>query len=234
MGKDRGETNRDLDDRDVRWFRRQLTRWHVANARGFPWRETKNPYKILIAEILLQATFAAKVVPVYEELVARYPMPIDLARASISEIEDIIRPLGLLSRARVLSDIGESLVTRFDGVVPSGDEELRSLPRVGDYTAGAVQSFGFGRRAGIPDTNIIRLLQRFFGLHSPRKSHRGSPPKAIRIAAIDVLPETDSRELNYAMLDFGALVCKSVRPKCRECPLSKSCHAYGAGEVTPA
>jgi len=226
--------NRSLNPVDVRWLRRRLMRWHSVSARMFPWRETQDPYRILIAEVMLQATFAAKVVPVYEEFVARYPTPHDLAHAPVDEIEDVIRPLGLLGRARVLSKIGEVLVTHFGGTVPCDDESLRSLPRVGDYTAGAVRTFGFGLRAGIPDTNVIRLLHRFFGLHSPRKSHRGSPPKALRTAAYDVLPETGSRDLNYAMLDFGALVCKSIRPKCHECPLSERCHAYSAGDVTPA
>ena len=183
---------------------------------------------------MLQATFAAKVVPVYEEFVRHYPTPHELARASVSEIENLIRPLGLLSKARILSEIGKTLVTSFGGVVPYDDKGLRSLPRVGDYTAGAVQSFGFGLRAGMPDTNVIRLLQRFFGLHAPRKSHRGSPSKTLRVAASDVLPETNSRVVNYAMIDFGSLVCKSIRPKCKECPLAERCHAYKAAKVTPA
>jgi A/G-specific adenine glycosylase len=182
---------------------------------------------------MLQATFAAKVVPVYKEFVARYPSAHRLAHASVSDIENIIRPLGLLGRAHILLEIGTMLVTAFNGAVPQEDKDLRSLPRVGDYTAGAVRSFGFGLRAAIPDTNVIRLLQRFFGLHNPRKSHRGSPPKALRDAAFEVLPEGDSREMNYAMLDFGAIVCKSVKPNCRECPISARCHAYNAGEVNP-
>lgn len=220
-----------LDAEKVEWFRLRLTRWHSHNARAFPWRETTNPFRILIAELLLQATFAAKVVPIYEEFVRRYPTPHLLATASVEEIEEVIRPLGLLSRARVLREIGRALVERYEGRVPREEKDLRALPRVGEYTSGAVLSFGFGVRASIPDTNVIRLLQRFFGLYNPRKSHRGSPPKALRAVALDVVPEGGARELNYAMLDFGALVCTSLRPKCEECPLSMKCEALLSREV---
>lgn len=220
-----------LDAEKVKCFRRELLRWYASNSRTFPWRETNDPYLILIAELLLQATFAAKVVPVYEEFVRRYPTPHSLSQASVEEIKKVIQPLGLLSRAQVLLEIGKALVERHGGVVPGKAKELRELPRVGEYTSGAVLSFGFGQRASIPDTNVIRLLQRFFGLYSPRKSHRGSPPKALRDAALEVLPKTNSREMNYAMLDFGATVCTSLKPKCERCPLSTHCEAFISGVV---
>jgi A/G-specific adenine glycosylase len=130
-------------------------------------------------------------------------------------------------------EIGKAIVTAFGGSVPQDEKALRSLPRVGEYTAGAVRSFGFGLRAGIPDTNVIRLLQRFFGLPTTRKSHRGSHSRILRDTAYEVLPVTDSRALNYAMLDFGALVCKSAKPRCVICPLSARCHAYNVAEVSP-
>jgi A/G-specific adenine glycosylase len=226
--KEAGQINRGtiLDRDKVKWLQDRLKSWHAQNARTFPWRETRDPYRILIAEVLLQATFAAKVVPVYEEFTRCYPTAHSLSQTSVDEIKAIIRPLGLLSRAQTLLEIGKSLVELYGGVVPSESDKLRILPKVGDYTIGAVQSFGFGLRAGIPDTNVIRLLQRFFGLYNPRKSHRGSPPKALRVAAYEVLPMRDSRALNYAMLDFGALVCTSLKPKCRQCPLSTRCIAY--------
>lgn len=214
-----------LDPVKVKVFRRVLQRWGAANRRGFPWRQTNDPYGVLIAELLLQATAARKVAPVYEQLVGRYPTPASLALASVGEIEGVIRPLGLGSRARAILKMAELLVRDHGGVVPSEREKLLRLPRVGDYTAGAVQSFAFGLRAGIPDTNVIRLLQRFFGLPASRPSHRGSPQRIILRAAKDVLPARGFADFNFAMLDFGSLICTSRRPTCVACPLSSHCCA---------
>ena len=211
-----------LDSSKVKWFRRKLTKWQHEHARHFPWRETNDPYKILVAEVLLQATVATRVAPVYQQFVERFPTLQDLSRASVNQIRALILPLGLLNRADVLSEIGRTLESVHDSEVPSDFATLRTLPRVGDYTAGAIQSFAFNKRAAIPDTNVIRLLRNFFGLPNTRKSHRGSPTKVDRVAAKDVLPKSSSRAFNYAMLDFGALVCTS-KPKCPQCPISKKC-----------
>ena len=217
------KTDRVLDPVKVKVFRHAMRRWGITNRRSFPWRQTKDPYKILIAELLLQATAAVKVVPIYEEFITRYPTPASLASASIDQIEAVIRPLGLPSRAQAISKIAELLVQDHDGAVPSEREKLLNLPRVGNYTAGAVQSFAFGLRAGIPDTNVIRLLQRFFGLPASRPSHRGSPPRIILRAATDVLPTRGVADFNFTMLDFGSLICTSRRARCLACPLCSHC-----------
>lgn len=217
-----------FDKKQLKWFRTKLLSWSEKNLRVFPWRITNNTYEILIAEMLLQATSATKVAEVYDEFIRRYPNPKLLAAAERNDVERIIRSLGLLNRAQALMEVGRVLLTVHGGLVPKGKDELLRLPRVGDYTAGAVLSFGYGFRAGIPDTNVIRLLQRFFGLTVTRKSHRGSPSQSMRRAAHEVVPKSNSRHFNYGMLDFGSLVCTSVRPKCASCPLNNHCNAYRA------
>lgn len=213
----------ELDSVKLKAFRRTLRRWGITNRRNFPWRQTTNPYNVLIAEMLLQATTAGKVVPVYEKFIARFPTPALLASASVEEIEAMIRSLGLPGRARAISKIAELLVRDYGGVVPNERVKLLDLPRVGEYTAGAVQSFAFGLPAAIPDTNVVRLLQRYFGLPQTRPSHRGSPGRGIVRVAKDVLPLHGTAEFNFAMLDFGSLICTSRSPKCETCPLASHC-----------
>jgi A/G-specific adenine glycosylase len=224
----------ELDSVKLKAFRRTLRRWGITNRRKFPWRQTTSPYNVLIAEMLLQATTAAKVVPVYEKFIARFPTPALLASASVDEIETMIRSLGLPGRARSMSKIAELLVRDHGGVVPSERMKLLNLPGVGEYTAGAVQSFAFGLPAAIPDTNVIRLLQRFFGLPQTRPSHRGSPGRVLLRVAKDVLPIHETTEFNFAMLDLGSLICTSRNPKCPICPLASHCCTSEAVEFSAA
>lgn len=215
-----------LDLTKIKWFRKRLLTWHPRNTRSFPWRDSKSPYEILIAEMLLQATSATKVIAVYKTFIERYRSVFSLATAEQNDIERIIRPLGLPNRAHAILNVARLVVDLHAGEIPCEKDELLKLPRVGEYTAGAVLSFGYGVRVGIPDTNVIRLIQRFFNLENPRKSHRGSPSRSIRLAAAKVVPTRNSGGFNYAMLDFGALICTSLHPKCKQCPLSTKCETY--------
>lgn len=133
------ETDPELNPVRVKVFRKEVRRWGVANRRSFPWRKTNDPYNVLIAEMLLQATTAAKVVPVYEQLIKRFPTPATLALAPVDQIEATIRSLGLPSRARAISKMAELLVQDHGGLVPSERGKLLNLPRVGVYTAGRAE-----------------------------------------------------------------------------------------------
>lgn len=211
-----------IDPTDARWFRRRLRAWHKTNARTFPWRDTKDPYQILISEALLQATYSGKVGPVFEELVKRFPTARHLAQASPAVVKEMIRPLGHLHRAETLVRLAVALRDRHGGRVPSNERQLLELPGVGYYTAGAVRTFAFGARAALPDTNVLRLIHRFFGLPEKGFDTR-SPSRLARASALEVLPTRGSREVNLAMLDFAAAICTFSRPKCDLCPLRQRC-----------
>jgi A/G-specific adenine glycosylase len=212
-----------LDRARLSWFRRRLRAWGRENFRHFPWRQTRDPYAILLAEVLLQQTFARKVVPVYSAVLNRYPSAVALVAADEDELRALILPLGLQSRARTLIDLAKALIERHHGEVPSNESELLSLPGVGPYTAGAVRSFAFGQRAAIPDANIVRVMRRFFGLGSPVASPPSSVATGMRTAALQIVPSAEPGAFNYAVLDFAAICCTHYRPACESCPLESRC-----------
>ena len=205
-------------------LRRKLLRWYAAKGRGFPWRETADPFAVLVSEILLHQTWAGKVVPVYEQLLAEYPTPNNLASANVQKLRAMLAPLGLVYRAGVLKTLGQRIRDEFSGKVPATSQSLRSLPGVGSYTCNAIQCFAFGQRTAIVDTNVVRLTSRFFGIES-----RGNTARATRAVA-DVISEAlprrpAARRFNYALLDFGATVCTCYAPACKKCPLRRQCVA---------
>jgi A/G-specific adenine glycosylase len=209
--------------RDVLWLRRRLAAWRLAVVRDFPWRGTPDPFHILLAEVLLQATYSGKVVPVYDELVERFPTPAQLAAADVDIIRAIIRPLGLQSRAATLIALANAILRDHEGQVPQREAALRQLPGVGPYTAAAVRAFAFEHHAAAIDTNGVRILERFYGLPSPPGGYRGVVAASVLQLALQVVPRRASRSFNLALIDFGALVCTARNPKCRRCPLAERC-----------
>jgi len=190
--------------------------------RKFPWRKTKNPYKIIVAEIMLQRTKADQVVPVYEKFMKIYPKPSSLAKAKMRDLEIHMGPLGLHWRAHKLKSLGEKLHIEYGGKVPNNREKLLSLPGVGTYVADAVLSFAYKKNVAVLDSNVVRVLRRLFfitrSISEPRRD-----PKIYRLAQ-SLLPEGKSREYNLAMLDFANDICTPRNPRCEVCPLSKLCN----------
>ncbi len=207
----------------VMWFRLRLGSWGRKSHRVFPWRKTRDPYRILVAEIMLQQTFARKVVPVYEEFMRRYPSPKTLAQSDIKEIRNLILPLGFQYRARLLKQLGRELVARHRGAVPNELLALLALPGVGRYTANAVLCFAFRKKTPIVDTNVVRVFQRFFGAEGGLRP--GETNKRVWDMASTILPTRKVQEFNTALLDFAALVCTHYNPECLSCPLKKNCVA---------
>ena len=213
----------------VAWFQCRLLAWAHSNFRQFPWRETTNPFHILIAEVLLQQTFARKVVPVYSELVFRYPTPQMLAVASVADLRALLLPLGFTRRAERLVELARVLLERHGGHVPADIADLLALPGVGPYTAGAVLAIAFDVRASIPDANVIRVLSRFFGLPVSHRGYANTSSRLLRSAALEVVPAVDPRKFSLALLDHAALTCTHYRPKCNQCPLSARCSSVSRG-----
>jgi A/G-specific adenine glycosylase len=207
-----------------RRFRRRLLAWYRQNGRALPWRTTRDPYRILVSEIMLQQTQVDRVVPKYEEWLARFPTLEALAAASEEEVTRAWYPLGYNVRPRRLHAIAREAVARYGGTLPSDPATLRSFKGIGAYTAGAVLSFAFGHRAPIVDTNVARVLGRVFvGRGDPRAAGMRRYLWALSEA---LLPRRGVFDFNQALMDFGALVCVARKPRCLICPMRSFCRAY--------
>lgn len=209
-----------VTDEKIEAVRNCLLSWFEKNGRSFPWRRTRDPYKILVAEIMLQRTRAEQVVSVYEEFIQRFPDIESLARAGKEEVRKYFSKLGLLWRADLVVDLAKELVTRFGGIVPSEREKLLSLPGVGDYIADAILSFAYGMDIAVVDSNVCRVLSRVFGLEQHGEARRDRRFKEL---AQRMVPRGKSREFNWAMIDFASMVCIPRKPKCVACPLKSIC-----------
>ena len=205
------------------YFRRTLLRWYGLNARQFPWRETDDPYLILLSEVLLQRTQAPQVKGNYQTIAVALPTPRALAKAPLAAIQESLRPLGLAKRAVTLKRMGEELLARYGGRVPSGIADLMSLPGVGRYIATATAAFAAGSRVAVVDANVIRLLSRFFGVSWAKKRPRDDP--TVWRLAESLLPRSRAAVYNRALIDFAALVCRPRSPHCPDCPLRRKCNA---------
>jgi A/G-specific DNA glycosylase len=207
-------------DQRAKYFRRRLAAWGQLNLRDFPWRRTKNPYHILLAEMMLRRTNAPQVIGIYQNVIQKYPDAASLASASSEDVFAALRPLGLQWRAENIRKMAESLTGQFGGVVPSSYEELIHLPGVGDYVASAVCCFAFNQSLPIIDTNTVRVVGRYFGFETHAESRRRKP---VRETVAAVTSRTNTRLYNMAFLDFAALICKAVKPECPICPLRFRC-----------
>jgi A/G-specific adenine glycosylase len=218
------ETLRIVNPQKSRYFRGKILEWHKSNKRSFPWRKTKNSYYILVAEILLQQTDAAKVAKEYSSFIKTFPKPRKLATASKSSVSRFIGKLGLDYRVNRLISVARELEKKFKGTVPNTKEELLKLPGIGPYMANATLASAYHKRVAVLDTNIVRILERFFGLRSSKARGRTDP--VLWTAAQRLLPKKTNmcKTWNYAMLDFGALVCSHYSPRCKECPCKQKCN----------
>lgn len=205
----------------ISWFHRQLSTWACQHFREFPWRNTSDPYAIFIAEFLLQKTAAATVAPIYETFLARYPTLKDLAAASLAEVASLLQPLGLHFRCDRLCQSVKIILTEYQGKIPDTEAELLALPGVGKYTARSICANAFSQPLAVLDTNVARILERFFGLQGNRVKSRC---KLLWKAADRVAPGQEVSKWNLTLLDFGAAVCTAKNPKCAECPLQQQCN----------
>lgn len=206
-----------------KWFRDRLLTWAEHNLRDYPWRRTKDPYSILVAEFLLQRTDAETVKPIYEAFLTQYPTLKRLAIAPVEEVADLLQPLGLFFRAERLSQTAQIITKRYKRVIPHQEKELLKLPGIGKYTARAILSQAFDRPAAVMDTNVARILERFFGIEGGRIKSRC---KILWNAADKIAPDTNVGHWNLTLLDFGALTCAARNPKCSEYPLSVRCYWF--------
>ena len=209
---------------DRRRFRRRLLDWYRQNGRDLPWRRTRDPYHILVSEVMLQQTQVDRVLPKYDEWLRKYPTLEALASAPERDVAETWRPLGYNIRPRRLHAIARESVERYGGALPSDEDTLRSFKGIGEYTAGAVLSFAFGRRAAILDTNVARVLFRIFVGRGNPKAH--AMKRHLWSISRTVLPMRHVFDFNQALMDFGATLCTARKPKCLLCPMRTNCRAY--------
>jgi A/G-specific adenine glycosylase len=204
----------------------QLLRWWEQNQRDFPWRKTKDPYKVLIAEKLLQQTAARQeVVNAYKHIVHEYPKVESLAEATAEELVPVVQPLGFTYRARELPKLARILRDKHESKIPDDLDSLKDLPGVGDYSARAVLSFAYGHDVPVVDTNVARFLYRLYGIHDEMSANPARNQRLISLAE-SLIPEGRSRDFNLAILDLCATVCFARNPNCTACPLIDCCD-YG-------
>jgi len=204
-------------------FKRALLRWFRAHARDLPWRATRDPYHVLVSEFMLQQTQVSRVMDYYDRFLARFDTVERLARARPAAVRDAWEGLGYYRRAENLHRLARTVVREYAGRIPADPEILRTLPGVGRFTAGAVATFAYERRAAAVDTNVARVLVRVF------RNGRRLREREVWLLAERVLPR-DRRvawEFNQAMMDLGATICVARSPRCDGCPVRSAC-SYAA------
>jgi A/G-specific adenine glycosylase len=203
-------------------FIRRILAWYKHNRRDFPWRNTTDPFRILLSEVLLRKTTARQVAKLYESFVQKYPTPSSLLDAPLQDLMCDLRSLGIYRvRAMQLKSIAKALVQKFGGHVPNSRDALHALPGVSDYIANAVLCLAYGVNAPFLDTNSARVLQRVFGISANGKLPQ-EDPRVWRLAA-RLIPHGRARDFNLALLDLGALLCTARKPLCGRCPLFRLC-----------
>lgn len=213
----------------VRRFARILEAWFAIHGRRFPWRKKRlSKYRTVVTEILLQRTRAETVAGFEGSFFRRYPGWRQLAVADTREIGSLLRPIGLWRRrADGLRGLAKEMVLR-RGVFPADRGKLEALPCVGQYVANAILLFVHGRQEPLLDVNMARLLQRYFG---PRELVDIRDDPYLQGLSRSVVSSGQPATLNWAMLDFAALICRPSMPRCAECPLSRACR-YANGLVS--
>lgn len=206
--------------------------WYRNEGRDLPWRHTRNPYAIVVSEILLHQTTVKSVLPVFAAFMQAFPTVDALAQAQLPQVKAITDPLGYKVRGQWLHTIANIVVRDFDGRIPQSLPELLSLPGIGRYTAGAILSFAFEEDAPILDTNVNRFLGRIFGIEYKNTS---APLKhKLWALAEAIIPQGRASEFNQALIEMGAMVCTSRNPLCLFCPVSAQCPKGISSNVTHA
>lgn len=211
-------------------FSKTILHWYSKNKRTLPWRNTKDPYKVWLSEIILQQTRVAQGLPYYQRFIQHYPEINQLAAANEVEVLKLWQGLGYYSRARNLHFTAKAVTTDYNGQFPDSYDELKKLKGIGDYTASAIASICFGEARPVVDGNVYRVLARYFGVDTPINSTKGI--KFFKKLAIEVMEASSISEYNQAIMEFGALQCTPQRPDCDHCPLNTGCMALQQARVT--
>jgi len=206
-------------------LRAAVISWFEANRREFPWRQTSDPFHILVAECLLRRTQATRLVEPYLELISKYPTANALAKADVDYLRSWFRPLGLVKRADRLIAAARMLVESYEGKVPDDLEALTALPGLGIYSARAVLCLSFCKPYPMVDEASGRVLRRALAVDSEGPAY--SDRKLLKIVE-SILTRTACKEFNLGLIDIAAIYCHPTSPECHECPLATICSFWGS------
>lgn len=206
----------------VLWLRERLLCWFERHGRSFSWRGPgSSPYELAVAEVLLQRTAAVGVARAFPGLIALYPTWEAMARTTLEELQESLRPLGLWrQKAHALLHLSNIVVEKHGGELPCSRRDLERLPGIGPYTASAVLAAVFGLHEPLVDVNMARVLNRFFGTQACASSVRDA---SLHELAFHLVRGERCLSVNWAVLDLGALVCRARNPLCQQCPLRDEC-----------
>ncbi len=230
MGKSEKRASRSEPDLDGEWIagvRERLTEWYRDARRPLPWRADRDPYRILVSELMLVQTTVTAVIPYFERFLRQFPDIRSLAEADEAEVLKAWEGLGYYRRARQLQAAARQVVREHEGMIPDDLTAVRALPGVGRYIAGAVLSFAFDRPEPIVEANSQRVLVRLLAVREDLNVSRVR--ERIWQAAEDLVPELGAGDFNQALMDLGALVCTPRSPSCLLCPLATLCRARQLG-----
>ena len=203
-------------------FSERLLEWFREYGRSYAWRKTEDPYEIIIAEIMLQRTKADQVEPVYIDFMKKFQNVRKLNKATEKEVSEFFSRLGLLWRVKLVKRLANELINRYKGEIPKERDALLLLPAVGEYIADAILCFAYKKDVAVVDSNVCRIIGRLYNKKAKGEARRDPQ---FREAINQLLPPGKAREFNWAMIDFGALICKP-KPQCSKCPLNLYCCYY--------
>ena len=201
-----------------------LIKWYNLNKRNLPWRNTDDPYKIWISEIILQQTRVEQGLPYYNKFILNFPNVLTLSQAKEERVLKLWQGLGYYSRARNLHSTSKYITNKLKGEFPKNYADLIKLKGIGKYTASAISSFAFNEKKAVLDGNVFRVLSRYFGIYDATDSTLGL--KIFEEISFKNLPNKNIDTYNQSIMEFGALQCKPVIPNCKKCPLSFKCWAF--------
>ncbi len=210
-------------------FHIKIINWYLDNYRKLPWRETKDPYKIWLSEVILQQTRIDQGLPYYNKFVAHFPTVYALAKAPEQRVLQLWEGLGYYSRARNLHFAAQYIVNDLNGVFPKNYTELLQLKGVGDYTAAAIASIAYREVVPAIDGNVYRVLSRVFGIKDAYDT--GSGKKVFKALALELIDKKQPDNYNQAVMEFGARVCKPKQPLCDTCIFNNSCYALAQKSI---
>ncbi len=208
-------------------FSYKILEWYSINKRDLPWRNTKNPYKIWLSEIILQQTQVKQGLPYYQKFIKTFPSVSELANANEEQVLKLWQGLGYYSRARNLHFAAKQIHQA--GFFPKKHKDILKLKGVGEYTAAAISSFAFKEPHAVVDGNVFRLLSRFYGIDTPINTSRGKKEFSEIAQTLLIKEEPDTH--NQAIMEFGSQMCKPKQPNCNNCPLKDECVAFANNTI---
>ncbi|MGX8832603.1 A/G-specific adenine glycosylase [Amedibacillus sp. YH-ame6] len=219
-----------IKQHDKQQFTTQLLAWYKQHARILPWREDNSAYRVWVSEIMLQQTRVEAVKPYFERFLSALPTLQDLACAGDDELAKLWEGLGYYNRVRNMKKCAQRCVEEFDGQLPNTSTLLKTLPGIGDYTAGAVASIAYGENIPAVDGNVLRVFTRV--LVCEDDILKETTKKKFQNIIQDYMPEGRSADFNQALMELGALICvPNAAPRCNICPVSDQCLGYQSGQA---